>query len=151
MSRKRKALEAEMLPVAADVCSEKGDRPTTLEDIGAAAGFSRASFYSYFPSKEDLRCRLSQQVPSSTPAAIDRRAAEDLPPPEKLRRLMRYPISSLAEHTPLMRVFFAEMLNLPPPRVRAVTQANRADSQVIERVVEEGGVLGSWPLDSPSG
>jgi AcrR family transcriptional regulator len=137
-SRKQKAIEAEILRIAADVFSEKGYRATTLDDIVAAAGFSRATFYSYFPSKEELLCRMYQQVTSSTQAAIERIAAEDLPTPGKLRRIMRYQISYLAEHTPLVRVFFSEVLNLPPKMVRSVIQANRAYSRVIERVVEEG-------------
>lgn len=138
MSRKRKAIEAEILQVAADVFSEKGYRATTLDDIVAAAGFSRATFYSYFPSKEELLRRMYQQVTSSTQAAIERIAAEGLPVPEKLRRIIRYQISYLAEHQPLMRVFFSELLNLPPEMVRSVTQANRAYSRVIERVAAEG-------------
>lgn len=138
MSRKRKAIEAEILRVAADVFSEKGYRATTLDDIVAAAGFSRATFYSYFPSKEELLRRMYQQVTSATQAAIERIAAEDLPVPEKLRRIIRYQISYLAEHQPLMRVFFSEVLNLPPEMVRSVTAANRAYSRVIERVAAEG-------------
>lgn len=138
MSRRRKAVEAEILQIAADVFSEKGYRATTLDDIVAAAGFSRATFYSYFPSKEELLRRMYQQVTSSTQAAIERIAAEDLPVPEKLRRIIRYQISYLAEHRPLMRVFFSELLNLPPEMIRSVMQANRAYSRVIERVAAEG-------------
>lgn len=138
MSRKRKAVEAEILQVAADMFSEKGYRATTLDDIVAAAGFSRATFYTYFPSKEELLRRMYREVTSSTQAAIERIAAEDLSIPEKLRRIVWYQISYLATHKPLMRVFFAEVLNLPPAMVRSVIQANRAYSSVIERVVEEG-------------
>jgi hypothetical protein len=39
---------------------------------------------------------------------------------------------------PLAQVFFSEIFNLPQEMERSVTQANRAFSQVIERVVEEG-------------
>jgi hypothetical protein len=90
MSRKRKAVEAEILQVVADVFSEKGYRATTLDDLVAAAGFSRATFYTYFPSKEELLRCMYREVTSSTQAAIERITAEDLSIPEKLRRIVRY-------------------------------------------------------------
>lgn len=138
MRRKHTAIEAEILRVAADIFSERGYQATTLDDIAAAAHISRATFYTYFPSKAELLRRMYRQVTSTTQAAIERIAAEALPVPEKLRRIIRYQIAYLTAHKPLVQVFFAEVFNLPPEMSRSVTQANRAFSRVIEQVVEEG-------------
>ena len=104
----------------------------------SAVGISRAAFYSYFPSKEELLRRMYNQVISSTQTALERIAAEDLPVQEKLRRITRHHVHYLATHMPLAQVFFSELFNLPPEMERSVTQANRAFGQVIEKVVEEG-------------
>ena len=42
MLRRRTAVEAEILRAAADIFSERGYRATTLDDLAAAAGISRA-------------------------------------------------------------------------------------------------------------
>lgn len=81
---------------------------------------------------------MYRQVISSTQAAIERIANEDLPIPEKLRRMIRFLISYLATHKPLMPVFFSELFSLPSNMSRSVTQANRAFCEVIERVMEAG-------------
>ncbi|GAA3661854.1 hypothetical protein GCM10022237_22110 [Nocardioides ginsengisoli] len=41
-----------LLDVAAELIGERGFRETTIEDIAKAAGASRATVYSYFPSKD---------------------------------------------------------------------------------------------------
>jgi AcrR family transcriptional regulator len=138
MRRKHKAIESEILRAAATIFSERGYQATTLDDIAAAAKISRATFYSYFPSKDELLRRMYRQVISSTQAAIEGIASEELPVPEKLRRIIRFLVSYLAAHKPLMQVFFSELFSLPSTMSRSVTQANRAFCDVIERVVEEG-------------
>ncbi len=137
-SRKRAAVEGEILRVATDMFSQRGYHATTLDDIAVAAGISRAAFYSYFPSKEELLRQIYNQVISSTQTALERIAAEDLPVKEKLRRITRHHVHYLASHMPLAQVFFSEIFNLPAEMGRSVTRANRAFGQVIEKVIEEG-------------
>jgi len=138
MRRKHSAIEGEILRAAETIFSERGYQATTLDELAAAARISRATFYSYFPSKEELLRRMYRQVISTTQASIERIAREDLPAPERLRRIVRFLVSYLAAHKPLMQVFFSELLSLPSTMSRSVAQANRAFCEVIERVVEEG-------------
>jgi TetR/AcrR family transcriptional regulator, cholesterol catabolism regulator len=138
MRRKHSALEGEILRAAETIFSERGYQTTTLDDLAVAARISRATFYSYFPSKEELLRRMYRQVITTTQTGIERIANEDLPTPEKLRRIIRFLVSYLATNKPLMQVFFSEILSLPSTMNRSVTQANRAFCEVIERVVEEG-------------
>jgi len=138
MSKKRAAIEAEILQAAADIFSQRGYQATTLDAIAAAAGISRAAFYYYFPSKDELLRRMYSQVIASSQAAIERIAAENLSAAEKLRRIVRHQVNYLAAHIPLVRVFFSEGFNLPTDTRRFVTEANRAFDRVIEQVLEEG-------------
>ena len=138
VSRKRTAIEEEVLRVAADKFGKQGYQATTLDEIAAEAGISRAAFYLYFPSKEELLRRMYNQVISTAQAAIEQIVAEDLPVPEKLRRIIRHQVRYMATNIPLSQVFFSEIFSLSPELGRSVKLANRAFGVVIERVVSEG-------------
>ena len=49
----------------------KGYHGLRIDDIAEAAGVSRASFYTYFPSKRDLLLALGQQTFLATEHALD--------------------------------------------------------------------------------
>ncbi len=138
VSRKRAAIEEEFLRIAADKFGKHGYQATKLDEIAAEAGISRAAFYLYFPSKEELLHRMYNQVIATSQAAIEQIVAEDLPVPEKLRRIIRHQVRYMATNIPLTRVFFSEIFNLRPELGQWVQRANRAFGTVIERVVEEG-------------
>ena len=138
VSRKRTAIEEEILRVAADKFGKQGYQATTLDEIAATAGISRAAFYLYFPNKEELLHRMYNQVIASSQMAIEHIVAEDLPVAEKLRRIIRHQVRYMATNIPLSQVFFSEIFNLRPELGQWVKRANRAFGAVIERVVSEG-------------
>ena len=70
-SRKRVAIEEEILRVAADKFGKQGYQATTLDEIATAAGISRGAFYLYFPSKEELLRRMYGQVIATSQTAIE--------------------------------------------------------------------------------
>jgi AcrR family transcriptional regulator len=53
-SRTRRAMRAEVAAIALDLFLDQGFDNTTVEQITAAAGISRSSFFRYFPTKEDV-------------------------------------------------------------------------------------------------
>ncbi len=138
VSRKRTAIEEEILRIAADKFGRQGYQATTLDEIAAAAGISRAAFYLYFPNKEELLRRMYSQVIATSQAAIEQIVAEDLPIPEKLRRIIRHQVRYMATNIPLSQVFFSEIFSLRPELGQWVRRANRAFGEVIEKVVKEG-------------
>jgi len=138
VSRKRTAVEEEVLRVAADKFGKQGYQATTLDEIAAAAGISRAAFYLYFPNKEELLSRMYHQVISTAQVAVERIVAEELSVPEKLRRIIRHQVRYMATNSPLSQVFFSELFSLRPELGQWVRRANRAFGEVIERVVDEG-------------
>ncbi|MFJ7207882.1 TetR/AcrR family transcriptional regulator [Streptomyces sp. NPDC098789] len=52
--RRRVHTRARLLDAAAQVLVERGYAKTTIEDVCAAAGYTRGAFYSSFESKQDL-------------------------------------------------------------------------------------------------
>jgi AcrR family transcriptional regulator len=52
--RTRRAVRAELAELALGLFVQRGYERTTVEDIAAAAGLSKRSFFRYFPTKEDV-------------------------------------------------------------------------------------------------
>lgn len=52
--RTRRVVRAELTELAKDLFVEKGYDETTIDDLAAAAGMSKRTFFRYFASKEDL-------------------------------------------------------------------------------------------------
>lgn len=52
--RTRRAVRRELADLALGMFVERGYEATTVEDIAAAAGLSKRSFFRYFPAKEDV-------------------------------------------------------------------------------------------------
>ena len=52
-SRVRRAMRAEVAAAALELFITQGFDNTTIDQIAAAAGMSRSSFFRYFPTKED--------------------------------------------------------------------------------------------------
>jgi AcrR family transcriptional regulator len=82
-------LRSRLLEAAQQVFAESGYASATVDDIISAAGTSRATFYRYFRSKEDLFDELSRscfremralvkQLAGFDPANLDREALEQL-------------------------------------------------------------------------
>src|SRR2546430_17729036 len=52
--RPRRAVRGELAQLAVDLFVEKGYDETTIDDLAAAAGVSKRTFFRYFASKEEL-------------------------------------------------------------------------------------------------
>lgn len=63
-----------LLDAGLDLFVSKGYVPTTVDDIASAAGTTRVTFYSYFPSKVDLMKAL---ISERLNAALDRVASAE--------------------------------------------------------------------------
>jgi AcrR family transcriptional regulator len=107
--RTRRTVRAELMTIGMRLFLTNGYDQTTIEDISAACGLSKRSFFRYFPSKEDLVFgnlalvgeRLAAHLadrPASEPAwpalrnALDFLVTLNLRDPERslaLRRMMR--------------------------------------------------------------
>ncbi len=84
--RKRRLVHEELVDVAASLMAECSFEETTVEQIAAAAGVSRRTFFRYFASKEDvlvqsiahigakLDAHLAARSPAEKPSVALRRA-----------------------------------------------------------------------------
>jgi AcrR family transcriptional regulator len=84
--RTRRIAQTELTVVAQDLFLEHGYEDTTVDQIAAAAGMSKRTFFRYFPSKEDLVIGKYDLVGDRMVQALDDRPADE-PVWESLRRV----------------------------------------------------------------
>ncbi|MEU6235032.1 TetR/AcrR family transcriptional regulator [Kitasatospora sp. NPDC047058] len=88
--RRRVHTRARLLAAAGDLFLAVGFARTSIEDVCAAAGYTRGAFYSNFGSKEDLLLALFDDRAAGRMAELAELAAagEALAPPERARLLV---------------------------------------------------------------
>jgi AcrR family transcriptional regulator len=84
--RTRKAVQTELTTVAQDLFVSQGYDGTTVDQIAAAAGMSKRTFFRYFPSKDDLVIGKYDLFGDRMADALDVRPADE-PVWESLRRV----------------------------------------------------------------
>lgn len=83
--RTRRLAQMELTAVAQDLFLEHGYEQTTVDQIAAAAGMSKRTFFRYFPSKDDLVIGKYDLFGDRMAEALDARPADE-PVWESLRR-----------------------------------------------------------------
>jgi AcrR family transcriptional regulator len=119
-SRTRRAAYAEISEVAMNLFLEKGFDATTIDDIAAAAGISRRSFFRYFGTKEDIVLGNLAGEGAAAAAALAQRPSDepiwesllavvatidDVPAPDRARMVK---ISEMMHGTPSLRARHVE-------------------------------------------
>ncbi len=128
----------QVLRTAADLFRERGYRATTLDDIVARLGMSKASLYTYFHAKEEMLAAISRQTIATFTRELSLVLRSDLAPEDKLRRVVRDHVRFVIANRSFLTVFFSEEANLPPRLARALAAQKDRYDKGVESVVVEG-------------
>lgn len=135
----KQALREESILQAAAACfGEQGYRATTLETVAERLGISRVTLYRYCPSKEELLIRVFERSIAIFQRGLRQICAQDVPPEEKVRQIIRHQVRLMADHRNFLSVFFSEEGNLPPEMAQRARTERRAYDALIEGVIREG-------------
>jgi AcrR family transcriptional regulator len=125
---------------------QNGVAPTTIDQISAAAGVAKGTFYLYFSSKEHvltaLGDRFSQQLVSELEAAVAGKDAGDCK--GKLAAWMRTATLAYLASMRLHDVVFRESA----AHAREDFAGNGTIGHLL-RLLEDGVAAGAWTLDDP--
>ncbi len=138
MSRTRdEGMRARILEAAIAVFGEKGFQETTLKDIGAGAGISTGSVYTYFDDKESLFEASAAWGWERFNADLEELATSSQSLDDRLASLLGSGLLALKEALPLLRgmLFDASRRNLVQPGLERVIDS-------IDRILDpyfEGG------------
>lgn len=142
---------ARLLHAAIDAVAELGYVKTTVADIIARAGVSRATFYQLFSDKEDCfvaAYKLNAEFLAALMSAeLDNvKASAQLAPLDRLEGVLRVFLTGLQSAPALARVFLVEVYAAGPV---AIEQRRASLEQFADLVAEthrgETGVLGTKP------
>jgi TetR/AcrR family transcriptional regulator, regulator of mycofactocin system len=114
-SRKRQFVQDAIFDAAIEIFSAKGFDETTVDDVARAAGVSRASFFRYFTSKDDL---LAQNVTQHGSALTE--AIKACPPSFTPIQTMHEIVLSVARH------------RVAHPRTRQVIEISLRSSSAMQ-------------------
>jgi len=128
---------------AREVFLQKGYYGTTIDDIADAAGVSRSSFYTYFPTKRDVLLTLGTETYEAMNDSIERMmVVADEDPADAVERIVEMYIDLLDVHGAFLQVwgqagFGDEELRKTGMRVKLATA--RRFAAVLKRLGWEPG------------
>lgn len=138
MNARRLAVRDQILRTAADLFRERGYRATTLDDIAARLGMSKASLYTSFRAKEEMLAAISRRTIETFTRELALVLRSQLPPEDKLRRVVRDHVRFVIANRSFLTVFFSEEANLPRRLARALAAQKDRYDKGVESIVLEG-------------
>ncbi|MBG0566491.1 TetR family transcriptional regulator [Actinoplanes aureus] len=131
--RARNAMRAELAVLAQDLFADKGYEQTTIEDLVAAAGISKRTFFRYFTSKEDLVLGKHDVWAERLVEAFAARPGEE-PVWESLRKAFDVVVDYFTDETQLSRALAMEKVVQDNPALGAgeLERISRIQDQLAE-------------------
>jgi AcrR family transcriptional regulator len=129
-ARKQEFVRDAIWAAAIDLFAEKGFDETTVDDIVAAAGTSRRTFFRYFESKRDLIAQPVINYGASLTKAI-----ESYPATPSAAKLFRYVVLEVAQQTvsdPRMRKVMAIAAKYPAAREAQLSRIAEVQDRVAD-------------------
>jgi AcrR family transcriptional regulator len=96
----------DILDAAARVFAEAGYHDATMQAIARAAGFTAASLYTYFKSKDEIYEALVDDVRTAVLATFDARMPAGLSFAQRLELLLQLLLQLVAERRTALRIMF---------------------------------------------
>ena len=115
-----------ILEMAQELFATWGYKDTSFGDIAAAAGIGRTTLYDYFADKDDLLASLVEETLPPTIKAMVEKVPQDLPPTERLRRLMAGTVEFVALEPTLGQLLHRDVPKLSESAQQRVANAHQA-------------------------
>ncbi len=127
---------SDVVEAAAQVFQQKGFAASSLEDIAAEVGMRKGSLYHYINSKEDLLFAVVSEPATRILDSLQKIAALDLPPSEKLRQAAITHAAVLDETFVYASVYLREIAG--NQRFAEWASKDREYRRVLTSIVEDG-------------
>jgi AcrR family transcriptional regulator len=136
MTRREGRHDAEsLLAVAAEVFTERGYDGTSMEQLAAAAGITKSSFYHHVEGKEDLLRLSLDRALDGLFAVLESEGARTGPAIDRLEHVLRGSVHVLVERLPHVTLLLRVRGNTEVQR-RALDRRREFDAAVTQLVRE---------------
>jgi AcrR family transcriptional regulator len=129
---------------AARLFAKKGYAGTGVEELSRAVGLGRGALYHHIGSKDRLLFEIVTLPVLAAVQEAERVVAEPLDVEEKLRRLSRLSMRTIAAQLPEWTVFFRDLGALRQPLRREALAARDAFEQIWAGVIAQGVAEGAF-------
>jgi len=127
---------SELVEAAAGVFADRGYDSTPMSELAIQIGLAAGGIYHYFAGKEQLLIAICDQLVDPLLARASELVAEDRPPDEQLRVLVRVWVSHVVRHRDHMLVFQQERHAIElGDQWRGVRRARKDFERLVEGVL----------------
>jgi TetR/AcrR family transcriptional regulator, cholesterol catabolism regulator len=138
------ARRREVVATAAKLFAERGYDSTSMSELTGATGLAAGGLYHYIEGKDDLLIAICDELLEPLLERAREIVAQDGPPVERLRDLVRAWVSHVVEHRDHMLVFTQERQAIESePRWRRVRSQRKAFEKIVDEVLARGESDGS--------
>jgi AcrR family transcriptional regulator len=140
----------EVLQKAIKIIYERGYRNATINQLAAEMGFSKAAFYHYVRSKQDLLYIIFDSVMDLLQETVRGIMQSEASPEVKLRQIVTNYIAMIVEYREMLEIYFTEKTELSQEQQIAITLREREFMHVIRDVYQEGVAAGLFSEVHPN-
>ena len=138
-----------ILSEAAKVFRAKGYHSATMEDLANALGVTKAAVYYYYPKKHDILLEICEQAIEKALERIRETNESDLPPAERLQKMIADHVEIMTDNLEEWAVFFQEIDLRRDPRARKVIAGQIEFGDSVEALISAGVKSGEFrPVDA---
>jgi len=127
-----------LIETAVDLFGKNGFHATGVQDICAAAGVTKGSFYYYFAAKDELLLTIHNDYIDQELQRNLAIAEKRLPPRESLRALMRSLLQGVSLSGPRVTIFEQEWRHLTKDEFANVRRKREELASIITAEVQRG-------------
>ncbi|MCA1005449.1 TetR/AcrR family transcriptional regulator [Rhodococcus hoagii] len=146
--RNKRQTRGRMLDAASELFAARGVVGTTVEDIADLAGVSRATFFNYFPSKDELLSALHIRHMDSMASLIDDLLTQDLTTADRIIGLFDDFVRASDKPPGYLRAVTGELerdLLSPGVSVERTERFNDELLRILRPGIERGEVRTDYP------
>ncbi|WP_088831785.1 TetR/AcrR family transcriptional regulator [Paenibacillus tyrfis] len=143
----KEAIRECLLSKGKELFVQYGLKKTSLDDIVAACGIAKGSFYSFFDTKEELYFEIAKREESFKDRLLADMLSSELPPKVLLHELFRTSFETIDANPFLQRVFRQDeweqlVRKLPQETMQQHAEEDtRATQQLFEKWQSQGAML----------
>ncbi|MCL2336710.1 MAG: TetR/AcrR family transcriptional regulator [Firmicutes bacterium] len=140
----------EIILVAVKLFEKKGYAATSVQDIANELGFTKAALYYYIESKEEILWAIFDRTMSTAEKRMQELMKKKMDPVSRLKQIIVNHVRNNQDEIPYMRIFFSEKSQLPPDKLKKITERERRYVDIIAAVIREGAAQGKLKPIAPA-
>ncbi len=129
---------SEIFDIVVPLILRKGFQETSMREIAEAAGMGKSTLYDYFKTKDEILIFILEKQISEMVDQAQRIAGMDLPPEDRLRRIMEKHLAHLQANRNLNSHLTFEAQRLKPESQKRIQQRRYEYQNLVAEVIEEG-------------